>query len=145
MDITPMDIVHKDFGTGLRGYNKEEVRGYLAEVGNTLENLLRDRAQLLSEIDTLKQNLERYHKLEENLQGTLMLAQRTSEETVANAGKKAEMIIEEARREGETIKQQMGGIRGEKERFLLEFQTLLETYLKHIATLRGETSAGGGE
>jgi cell division initiation protein len=145
MDITPMDIVHKEFGTGLRGFNKEEVRGYLAEVGNSLENLLRDRAQLLAEIDTLKQNLERYHKLEENLQATLMLAQRTSEETTANANKKAEMIIEEARREAETIKQQLGGIRGDKERFLLEFQTLLETYLKHVATLRGEKPGGRGE
>lgn len=143
MDITPMDIVHKEFGTGLRGFNKEEVREYLNEVGNSIEALMRERAELAAEIDALKQNLERYHKLEDNLQATLMLAQRTSDEAVTNANKKAELIIDEARRDAETIKQQMGGIRGERERFLLEFQTLLETYLKHIATLRGEKREGG--
>jgi cell division initiation protein len=135
MSITPMDITHKEFARSFRGYNMREVRDYLEEVCLSLERILQDRSQLLAEIDTLKQALERYHNIEDTLQNTLLLAQRTSEEAVNNANKKAKLVMEEARLQNRDIDEHFARVRAQKDQFLLEFRTLLETYLKRVGEL----------
>lgn len=132
MDITPMDIAHKEFARGFRGFDQTQVRDFLEQVSAALEKLLSERAQLLSEIENLKGNLERYHNIEETLQNTLVLAQRTSEEYINNAKRQAELIVADARRKGETIQDDFARTKASKEQFLLDFRALLETHLKRV-------------
>jgi cell division initiation protein len=135
MSITPMDILHKEFTKAFRGYSPEEVRDYLEQICSSLEGMLQERAQLLSEIESLKQNLERYHSIEDTLQSTLLLAQRTSDEAINNAHKQSKLIIEETRRQNTDVEGHFAQIKAQKEQFLLEFRTLLETYLKRVSEM----------
>ena len=100
MDITPMDIAHKEFARGFRGFDQTQVRDFLEQVSAALEKLLSERAQLLSEIENLKGNLERYHNIEETLQNTLVLAQRTSTATRCSSTPRADTLV---RAEGSTL------------------------------------------
>lgn len=138
MNITPMDITHKKFSSALRGYNQSEVNEFLADVGLELERASQERAQLIKELDSHKKALERYHTIEETLQNTMMLAQKTSEEAVSVAKREADLIIEGARRKGDDIQREFAQVKAEKETFLVDFIALLEAQLERAR------HAGGG-
>ncbi|MGA8534013.1 MAG: DivIVA domain-containing protein [Candidatus Tumulicola sp.] len=99
--ITPVDIQHKSFKKALQGYDRAEVDGFLDEVIETLEDEAQHRAALEADIADLKERVSHFKAMEESLQNTLVLAQRTADETKASAHKEADLIREKARLEAE--------------------------------------------
>jgi DivIVA domain-containing protein len=143
INITSMDIAHKDFNRSLRGYNIEEVRGFLNEICESIENMFQERAQLLAENESLKRSIERFHSIETNMQSALMLAQRTTDDAIANANKQAELIIAEARSQGGIIEEEFARIKAQKRQFTIEFKVLLETYHASLDQVNHEKKSGG--
>jgi cell division initiation protein len=99
--ITPVDIQHKSFKKALQGYDRADVDGFLDEIIETLEDEAQHRAALEAEIADLKERVSHFKAMEESLQNTLVLAQRTADETKASAHKEADLIRERARLAGE--------------------------------------------
>jgi len=99
--ITPIDIQHKTFKKALQGYDRAEVDQFLDEVIETLEDGAHHRAALEAEIADLKERISHFKAMEESLQNTLVLAQRTADEVKASAHKEADLIREQARMAGE--------------------------------------------
>jgi cell division initiation protein len=99
--ITPIDIQHKSFKKALQGYDRAEVDQVLDEVIETLEDEAHHRAALEAEIADLKERVSHFKTMEESLQNTLLLAQRTADEVKASAHKEADLIREQARLAGE--------------------------------------------
>ena len=99
--ITPVDIQHKSFKKALQGYDRAEVDGFLDEIIETLEDDAQQRAALEAEIADLKERVSHFKAMEESLQNTLVLAQRTADEVKASAHKEADLIREQARLAGE--------------------------------------------
>jgi cell division initiation protein len=99
--ITPVDIQHKSFKKALQGYDRAEVDGFLDEIIETLEDEAQHRAALEVEIADLKERVSHFKAMEESLQNTLVLAQRTADETKASAHKEADLIREKARLQAE--------------------------------------------
>lgn len=99
--ITPVDIQHKSFKKALQGYDRADVDGFLDEVIETLEDEAQHRAALEAEIADLKERVSHFKAMEESLQNTLVLAQRTADEVKASAHKEADLIREQARLAGE--------------------------------------------
>lgn len=99
--ITPIDIQHKSFKKALQGYDRTEVDAFLDEIIETLEDDAQHRAALEAEIGDLKERISHFKAMEESLQNTLVLAQRTADETKASAHKEADLIREKARLEAE--------------------------------------------
>jgi cell division initiation protein len=99
--ITPIDIQHKSFKKALQGYDRTEVDQFLDEVIETLEDDAQQRAALEAEIADLKERLSHFKAIEESLQNTLVLAQRTADEVKASAHKEADLIREQARHASE--------------------------------------------
>lgn len=95
--ITPVDIQHKTFKRALQGYDRTEVDQFLDEVIETLEDDAQHRAALQAEIADLKERISHFKAMEESLQNTLVLAQRTADEVKASAHKEADLIREQAR------------------------------------------------
>ncbi len=95
--ITPVDIQHKTFKKALQGYDRTEVDQYLDEISETLEDEATARAALSAEIADLKERISHFKAMEESLQKTLILAQRTADEVKASAHKEADLIKEQAR------------------------------------------------
>jgi cell division initiation protein len=95
--ITPVDIQHKSFKKALQGYDRTEVDRFLDEIIETLEDEAQQRAALEAEIADLKERVGHFKAIEESLQNTLVLAQRTADETKASAHKEADLIKEQAR------------------------------------------------
>jgi cell division initiation protein len=95
--ITPIDIQHKQFKKALQGYERADVDHFLDEIIETLEDEAQHRAALEAEIADLKERISHFKAMEESLQNTLILAQRTADEVKASAHKEADLIREKAR------------------------------------------------
>ncbi len=99
--ITPIDIQHKTFKKALQGYDRTEVDQFLDEVIETLEDDATHHAALEAEIADLRERISHFKAMEESLQNTLLLAQRTADEVKASAHKEADLIKEQARLKSE--------------------------------------------
>ncbi len=95
--ITPVDIQHRTFKKVLQGYDRSEVDQFLDEIIETLEDEAQRRAALEADIADLKERISHFKAMEESLQNTLVLAQRTADEVKASAHKEADLIREQAR------------------------------------------------
>lgn len=99
--ITIVDIQHKEFKRSLQGYDRNDVNEYLDEIIETLEDEAQTRAALQGEIADMRERISHFKSMEESLQSTLLLAQRTADEVKAAAHKEADLIKQEARLAGE--------------------------------------------
>ena len=99
--ITVVDIQHKTFKRALQGYERTDVDQFLDEIIESLEDDASARAALEAEIADLKERISHFKSMEESLQSTLLLAQRTADEVKAAAHKEADLIKQEARLHGE--------------------------------------------
>jgi cell division initiation protein len=95
-DITPNDIVNKEFHRTLRGYHTDEVDDFLQEVSDSLFHALEEQRRLRAQLDELRTQLKQYQQTEELMKNALMLAERTAGEVRTNAQHEAELIRREA-------------------------------------------------
>ena len=94
--LTPLDIQKQTFARGLKGYNVDEVRGYLHLIAEEIERLVRDADRLSRENAMLRGELDEHNARERILKDTLLSAQKVSEDVRANAHKEAELIVKDA-------------------------------------------------
>ncbi|GAC1400308.1 MAG: DivIVA domain-containing protein [Thermoanaerobaculia bacterium] len=96
MNLTPLDIQKQTFSRGFKGYNLDEVRGYLHLIAEEIERLVRDVDRLSRENAMLREDLDDHSQRERILKDTLLSAQKVSEEVRATARKEAELIVKDA-------------------------------------------------
>jgi cell division initiation protein len=102
-NLTPLEIQKATFSRKFKGYNLDEVRGYLFLVAEEIERILKENDQLLRENSGLREDLEEHTQRERILKDTLLSAQRVSEEVKANAHKEAELIVKDAELSSERL------------------------------------------
>ena len=96
--ITPLDIENKKFSKQvMNGYSVEEVDDFLDDLTVDYTRIYKEDSELKSKVEELTQSLEHYKTIEETLQNTLVMAQRTAEDVKAVAKQQAEQIINEAK------------------------------------------------
>ena len=100
--LTPIDVQAKTFKSGM-GYSKQDVDSFLTSLYADYETLYRDNMELRNKMSVLNESLSRYKDIEKSLQKALVLAETTSEETIASAKTKAAVIEQEARVKAEAI------------------------------------------
>ena len=122
MKILPMDIQRQSFGTKFRGFDPEEVRGYLTIVAEEVASIQGERDRLDHEIQSLKAALEEHRQREVILKNTLLTAQRVSEEIKENARKQAENIVKEAELQGDRLIELAQSRAHEVERSILDLR-----------------------
>lgn len=99
--ITPMDIHNKTFSKGLRGYSEEEVNDFLRQIVADYEQIYREHREMEEQMDQMKTKLANYEKISETMTNTLQLAKDTAENVKKNAKRNAEILIANARAEGD--------------------------------------------
>lgn len=131
--ITPVDIQHKTFKKALQGYDRAEVDQFLDDVIETLEDDAHEVAALQAEIADLRERISHFKSMEESLQNTLLLAQRTADEVKASAHKEADLIRQEAKMAAEREVAHHGDAAAEARR---EHQRAIEAAEKAKGELR---------
>ena len=107
MTLFPTDIRHQEFSTAMFGYNKKEVKEFLEQLANELEDyqrrqekelLRREQIQVEVQQEAIQASsaVEELKRREELIGRTLVFAEKTKADIIANARKEAENIIHEA-------------------------------------------------
>lgn len=94
--MTPQDILTQKFNLRGKGYDKDEVAGFLSQVAEMVEKDILEKDELKKEIERLKKLLAKFEKREDILRETLIAAQKFSEELKTNARREAELVIKDA-------------------------------------------------
>ncbi len=146
MNFMPNDLQNIVFKKGLVGYNAYQVEDVLQKVVEDLAELIRDNTKLKEKLTDEQDKLKYYKSIENQLQNSLIIAQQTSEEIVANARKNAENIVKEAELQANQIIEEANrgvlGIRFEYERLKREveayrakIESIIQSQLKSLQTL----------
>ncbi len=143
MKLTPLDIRHKEFKRGMRGYADVEVDEFLDEVADEFERVFKDNIDLGERVETLESQVSSYRRIEETLQKTLVSAQVSADELKQNSTKEAQLILHEAELKGrqlvneaygerQSIEQSLAKLKSAEQDFRFKFRQLLAGYLKHL-------------
>ncbi len=103
MPLTPVEILHKEFSRGFRGYHDTEVQEFLREVARDWERVLAEFARTKEEKHSLQQRLQQFERMQDTLQKTLVMAQTAAEDTRINAQRRADVIVADAERQRDDL------------------------------------------
>ncbi len=103
MKLTPQEILTQQFNIKSKGFDKEEVTGFLGQVAEIMEQEILEKDRLKKEAEKLRKSLTKYEKREDILRDTLIAAQKFSEEIKSNARKESELVVKEAEMKGDEI------------------------------------------
>ncbi len=143
MKLTPLDIRHKEFKRGMRGYADVEVDEFLDQVADEYERLFKENIDLQDRVESLEDKVAGYKRIEDTLQKTLVNAQASAEEQKQNANKQAQLVLQdaelksrqlvnEAYSERQTIEQSLAKLRSAEEDFRFKFRQLLDGYQRQL-------------
>jgi len=96
MDVTPHDLRNAELREAFRGYRPEEVEELLERAAITLERMHERNRQLQEKVAALEAEGSTAKEMESVLRQTLLLAQRTADETVTAAHERARHLVEES-------------------------------------------------
>ena len=142
--LTPVDIQQKKFKTGI-GFNKDDVNQFFHEVSVSYEELYRSNADLKEKVITMTDTLQHYKATEDNLQKSLLLAEKNTEEQKTNAQREARNIEAEARsRANEIVKDAQAQLEYMEKR-MEELRDQYAEYKQRFADLMRENLRSIGE
>ena len=96
--ITPLDIENKKFSKQMmNGYSVEEVDDFLDDLTVDYSKNYKENTELRTKVDELTKSVQHYKTIEETLQNTLVMAQKTADDVKNVARQQAEQIVNEAK------------------------------------------------
>jgi len=104
MPLTPLDLQNIEFSRSWRGYNCDQVDSFLDNAWRDFEHTYRENLELKENQRNNQSLLDTYRQMEDTLKNSLILAQRSAEETKKLADQQAELILREAKAQAENIK-----------------------------------------
>jgi cell division initiation protein len=103
LDITPLDIQQHQFHIRFRGFDIQEVDGFLDQTARTIDKLYGEIDRLKEENNSLKDANQILTQQEEAARQQVTQAQQIIDQINAGARKSAEAIMAEAELKGEKI------------------------------------------
>lgn len=151
MRVTPLDIINKQFTAGRRGYDPEEVKTFLEEIRESMEELLKENQRLRELVARREREIEELRGNESDIKDTLLLAKRLAEDLGRNSRREADVIVGEARLEAERIlmaaaderrdvQEEVIALRTSRARLIAEVRAVIEAHARLLDDMLG-TSA----
>jgi len=94
--LTPLDLESKEFSSSIGGFSKSDVNQFMKEILISYERMYKENIEMKDKINMLNDGIQYYKTIENTLQKTLLLAEKTAEEVKGSARFKAETIEKEA-------------------------------------------------
>jgi cell division initiation protein len=128
-DITPTDIVNKEFRRGFRGYACEQVDDFLQLVSDSLFHALEANQRLRSQVESLTSEVQRYKQTEDLIKNSIVLAERTAEDLKSYALIEAESIRRNAEEQLREQRAELENLRQVRHRAIAEMRAALTVQL----------------
>src|SRR5918997_1112874 len=106
MPIRPIDVRRKEFKSGFRGYDANQVDDFLDAVADEYERNYTENQRMREEISSLRERLQQFEDLEGSIRAALVHAEQASNDLRRAASSEAEDLRQSAQREADfTIKE----------------------------------------
>ena len=132
---TPVDVRRKELKRSMRGYDIEQVELFREQVADELERVTRINQDLEAKAKHLHEQLRTFRERDKALNDALVSAQQLRSEIREQAEREAQLILREARAEGERL---VDAARSEIDRLQREVESLeraRRAYLTHLRTI----------
>lgn len=103
MKLSPLDIRHKEFQSALNGFNKGQVRDFLARAADQFEERLEQIQQLTEQIRKQEKEIEELRVSDIELKRTLVTSERLGSEVKLQAEREAELLLKETQSKADVI------------------------------------------
>jgi cell division initiation protein len=137
MKITPLEIRQKTFEKTLRGYDKDEVNGFLLTLSQEWERNQDELKELRMKMDASAREVGKLREVETSLFRTLKTAEDTGANVIEQANKSAELIMRESQIKAEALvneaKQRAKNTIDEAEQSTRELLAEMEDQLRALA------------
>ncbi len=140
--LTPVDVRRFDFGSALRGYDKTRVDQFRDQVAEELERLTRSNQELEAKAKGFHEQLRAFRERDKALNDALITAQQLRAETREQAEREAQLILREARAEGEKLIEES---RHEVRSLQLQVEALARARQAYLAQWRAFTERQSSE
>ena len=131
--LTPLDIRRYDFGSALRGYDKARVDEFRDQVAAEVEYLLKQCQDLENKAKGFHEQLKAFRDRDKALNEALISAQQLRGDIREQADREAQLIIREAKAEGDKIVEQA---KNDVRAINSEMETLVRTRRAFLVQLR---------
>ena len=149
MKLTPLEIKQQEFKRIMRGYDPVEVDTFMDIVGTEFEKILNNVKEYEKKILLLESELSNFKEVESTLKQTLMNVQENSDKSLANSRKEANLIkkeaelqaqklIDDARRERDTITEEVITLKTQKQSLIARLRHVLTSQLELMDVLELE-------
>ena len=144
MKLTPLEIESHQFGTSLRGYDRDEVRAFLSQLSLEFTHLLREHTALQEQLTQQRERLAQTEGYEERLRDAMLAATQLRERSRDDAEREAQVIIREAQLHAEELiargqselrelQSDALSLKAQRARAAAELRATLESHLKLLA------------
>ncbi|NWF88214.1 MAG: DivIVA domain-containing protein [Ignavibacteriaceae bacterium] len=148
MIFTPDGIRKQEFNKSFRGYNRDEVHAFLEKLSTEFEALLCEFDDTKKELNELKQRLEKFIQLENQIQQTIIGSKQKSSQLIDEAQKKAGEILrlaeekssellQKSHEEANSLKTAINNLKEEKEILIAKLKTIIN-YQSHLLEMKVE-------
>jgi cell division initiation protein len=103
MKITPIEIRQKSFEKVFRGYDKEEVDGFLLSLSQEWERIIDENKEYRIKLEMAEKEVKKLREVETSLYRTLKTAEDTGTHLIEQANKSAEMQMREAQVKADSL------------------------------------------
>jgi cell division initiation protein len=138
MRVTPIDILQKEFTPSKKGFDPDEVKAFLEETRETLENVLTENQSSKISLAVQEKEIAKLRANEDEIKETLLVARKLTEDMSSQARREADLILGEARLEAQRVLTQA---HDEHRDLLQEVVHLKGQRLQLIAGIRGVLDA----
>ena len=151
MPIRPIDIRRKEFKSGFRGYDSNQVDDFLDAVADEFERSYTENQRMREEVSSLRDRLQQFEDLEGSIRAALVHAEQASNDLRRAATQEAEDVRQSAQREAdftireaqtrshqmladssariERVQESYEALQEAKRSFANDFRHLLKTYM----------------
>lgn len=133
-DLTPTDIVNKEFRRSLRGYTVDDVDEFLQQASDSLFRALEEMQRLRAQVESLTDQVKRYQQTEDLIKNALVLAERTADELRSHALQDADKIRRDAEEQLHAQRTEMDTMRQTRLRIISELRAVLNSHLTMLDT-----------
>jgi cell division initiation protein len=103
MRVTPLEIRQKTFEKHFRGYDKDEVNGFLLTLSQEWERALDENKELRMKVESAEREVLKLREVESSLYRTLKTAEDTGASVIGQARQAAELHMRESQFKAEAM------------------------------------------
>ena len=162
MPIRPIDIRRKEFKSGFRGYDANQVDDFLDAVADEFERNYTENQRMREEVSSLRDRLQQFEDLEGSIRAALVHAEQASNDLRRAASSEAEDLRQSAQREAdftireaqtrshqmladsssriERVQDSYEALQEAKKSFTNDFRHLLKTYMDMMDSMEASSA-----